>query len=564
MKKLLFFVLFLGLILPGWSLAAVGKPQNVSLSPGVTTIAVSWTVNSDDTSGYYVSWGLLSGTLDSRYTVSSSKTNSYTIHGLSSNTTYYVKVTAFNSGNTITTDSDTLSSKTLTGLAPPSNFFVTSIEDITETSIGLSWERPDMDDLSGYTIYYKNDSDSDTKSMDMDANLTKATLSNLQSGARYNLSITSLTESGESAASPTLIVDTAPDTLPPQTPSAPDAQLTGDRIITITIKDSGNGGMADLKGYQITVTDDQSGRSTVLDVGDDTTIAIGEGTAHEEISLENGALFTITVKAYDQAGNESGPSPSSTVAIEGIQRILIDSDGVQSGCFIGSLKKSPGDLWMAVLAGVVLVSALLFKGGWRLALILLPPLFIVASQGTALSGMNNAIGIKAGYFKMSDPLMKETFEDRFPVPVRLYYERTLHENLHVDIDAGFLKLEGNMLSTSGETTEAQNTFIVMPTSLSFTYNHYLTPFFYAYMGAGLDHWYVREEIAGRNDDEERQSHHVGGYHYKCGIAYLTQESAISQKYGIQLEAVNAIIDRFGRNDRDLGGFTIQAGYFYRF
>ena len=563
MKKFQLFVLFLVLIQPGWSLASVAKPQNVTLTPGVTTMVVSWRANSDDTVGYYVSWGTSTGALDNRYTVSSSKTNSYTIDGLSPNTLYYVQISAFNSENTVTTDSDSVSAKTFNGLSPPFNFSVTSLEDIMETSIGLSWDRPDMDDLAGYKIYYQKASDSSTSFISVDANLTKSTLSNLEPGARYYISVTSRTDSAESAASPTLVVDTAPDTMPPQAPSALDVQLSGDRIITIKIGDATNAGMVDLKGYLVTVMNEGSGGLTVLDVGAETVIDIGEGTSHEEVALEDGSRYTITVKAYDQAENESKPSSAVTVTVEGIQHILIDADGVASGCFIGEIQSS-GIPWRAFgWVGLFSMVLLIMKWWPQHCLLLFLFLFFCAYQGSAQAGLENAVGVKAGYFKMSDPLMKETFEERFPVPVKLYYERALNENLHVDIDAGFLKLEGHMPSTSGEKTEAQNTFVLVPLSLSCTYHHYLTPYFYAYLGGGLDHWYVKEEISD-SDDEKRQSRHVGGYHYKVGVAYLTQESDVSKRYGVQLEALQAIIDRFGKNDLDLGGITIQAGYFYRF
>ena len=91
----------------------------------------------------------------------------------------------------------------------------------------------------------------------------------------------------------------------------------------------------------------------------------------------------------------------------------------------------------------------------------------------------------------------------------------------------------------------------------------LTPRCYAYIGAGLDKWYAREEVK-LTDTEEKESHTVGGHHYKLGVAYLNSDSDSYRKYGIQLEIMQSIIDRFGGNDRDLGGLTLQAGYFYRF
>lgn len=566
MKKILFPIISFILLLPVLTFASVGKPQGLTLSPGVTTLTVSWTLNStDDTDGYYVSWGTSASALDTRHTINSTSTNTYIITGLSPDTTYHVRVTAFDTNGNEETPSDSKSETTKKDLALPLNFNITSLKDITESSISVIWEHPIMYDLAGYRIYYKITKDGQPSTKDVNTSTNTATLNALESGKRYYISITSLnTSKDESAHSDELIVDTKPDQLGPNMPTKPDVQLTGEGIITITINDTANKGMVDLKEYKVRITDNRSASDgTVLEAGLNPSINVGPGTANEEIVFENGVTYTITVTAFDQDDKESEASPPTSITIQDPQNILIDSDEVESGCFVGVLKKDSAGLLMTLLFCALFFVVVLLNDRGKGRTLLILPLLLIVSEGSARSEMNNTIGIKAGYFKMSDPLMKETFEDRFPVPVRLYYDRTLYKDFHADIDAGFLKLEGKRITDSGEKTGAQNTFYFMPVSVSFTYNHYLTPIFYAYIGTGLDHWYVREEIENM-DANEKQSHYVAGYHYKCGIAYLAKDADIYQKYGIQLETVYAIIDRFGRNDRDLGGFTLQAGYFYRF
>ncbi|MBU0992630.1 MAG: fibronectin type III domain-containing protein [Proteobacteria bacterium] len=563
MIKYLFFVFTVILILPILASADVSVPQNVSLAPGETTIAVSWTSNADDTDTYLISWGTSPDTLDTTRIINSATANSYPITGLEPNTTYYVQVAARDSINNLTQEAATKSATTFKALAPPENFSMTSIGD---TSLSVIWDPVDLDDLSGYTVYYTNDPSTDPLETDIGDAFTTATLEGLESGNRYYVFIKTRNLSGdESSPSDTLIIDTKQDKRAPMPPSEPDVKLTGSETIKVDINDTNNKGMVDLKGYFVQITDNRDASQTTLDAGNDTSIDIGSGTEHGNIILENGVTYTIIITAYDQDGNESTASPEVYITVESIQHILIDSDDVKSGCFISTSGKgvNPGRILLMIVS-LVFSLMIFIKSVKKRRIIVILPVFMVISAVPAQSGdMKNAIGIKAGYFKMSDTLLDDTFENRFPVPVRLYYERAIYKDFHADIDAGFLKLKGDLLSTSGEDTGVENTYYLIPVSFTLTYNYQLTPVFYAYIGTGLDHWYAREEIK-TNGTKEKESHYVGGYHYKCGIAYLTSDPDIYQKYGIQLEAVYAIIDRFGGNDRDLGGITIQAGYFYRF
>ena len=81
------------------------------------------------------------------------------------------------------------------GASPPSG--VTAVQD-GPTSIDVSWTPPTpLGDTTGYIIYYTNDDDTDSGSVDIDDGSTEQhTLMNLQNGDTYTISIVAASSSG--------------------------------------------------------------------------------------------------------------------------------------------------------------------------------------------------------------------------------------------------------------------------------------------------------------------------------------------------------------------------------
>ena len=136
-----FLILFAG------SGYAADVPTDVTLTAGETTIDVAWT-GDNDADGYYVYWGTESDELDNRVTLDDSET-SYTITDLETETEYFVAVSSYE--DDVESNQSTVASITTLAegeeLLTPGGLSVTSLDDITQTSVGLKWDRNTDADL---------------------------------------------------------------------------------------------------------------------------------------------------------------------------------------------------------------------------------------------------------------------------------------------------------------------------------------------------------------------------------------------------------------------------------
>ena len=77
---------------------------------------------------------------------------------------------------------------TPTAAEPPTGL---NVEPVSPTSIRVSWTAPlSRATVTGYQIYYR--ADGDWESVAVDANITNYTLSNLQNGLTYNITMVAL------------------------------------------------------------------------------------------------------------------------------------------------------------------------------------------------------------------------------------------------------------------------------------------------------------------------------------------------------------------------------------
>ncbi|MBU8711156.1 fibronectin type III domain-containing protein [Brevibacillus parabrevis] len=225
-----------------------------------------------------------------------------TIDGLTANTSYTFKVTAYDAAGNVS-DALTASAKTMPQPtesdteAPqwPDGSKLT-VSDITQTSTKLSWPiATDNVGVTGYRIYV----DGKERTM-VSGNVYETTINGLTANTNYMLKVTAFdAEGNESAAltasAKTLPQPSKPDTEAPQWPSS--SQLTVSGITKNSVKLSwptatDNVGVT---GYRIYVDDKE--RMTVS----------GNVYATTVDSLSGNTTYMFKVTAYDVAGNESAP-----------------------------------------------------------------------------------------------------------------------------------------------------------------------------------------------------------------------------------------------------------------
>ncbi|GIP20879.1 fibronectin type III domain-containing protein [Paenibacillus sp. J22TS3] len=233
-------------------------------------------------------------------TVGSSSGNGIMINGLTANTSYTFKVTAFDAAGNVS-DALTASAKTLPQPSEPDteapqwpDDSELMVLDVTQTSVKLAWPSA-MDNVAvaGYRIYVDG-----KERTTVSGNVYVTTINGLTANTSCTFKVTAYDEVGNESAglntsAKTLPQPSIPDTEAPQWPSG--SQLTVSGITKNSVKLSwptakDNVGVT---GYRIYVDDKE--RMTVS----------GKVYATTVDSLSGNTTYMFKVKAYDAVGNES-------------------------------------------------------------------------------------------------------------------------------------------------------------------------------------------------------------------------------------------------------------------
>ncbi len=558
--RVMYFVIAI-LMIPPFCIAASDVPTNVTLSASLDTILVDWT-GDNDADEYIVYWGTASENLNTSARVDDSETE-YTITGLDSGTTYYVAVSSVD-GSTESDKSDTqsvITSSDTDAPAIPGGLGVTDINGITESSVPLKWNQNSESDLGHYNISYGTTPGNYNSVLEADADASSFVISGLTNAKRYYFTISAVDTSGnESDNADELIVDTLEDVLPPNTPAGISGALTDNDEITVNII-NGNSQMADYSGnifYYGTVSGN-------LDKQED----IGKSLSFTLNDLPDDTTWYFAASSYDAGGNESPLTSEISVDVEGIDQFIDQSDDFDGGCFIGTTDEMNilfFWVWIFLSGGLALLfnvsSGVLKK--IKIVLVIFISIFVFAQTSNAeefdIPG-KNMVGVSVGYYIPAESDFEDFYgEDTFPVFA--FYERTLFKYISIDIESGFLKENGNLLTESGKNTGVDSDITIVPVSASLKFNIEIMPYVVGYIGAGPDYWYCQEETGNEIMYPEIEEW-VGGYHGKAGVKLYNTDKDY-EGTGVILEGSYSQIDRFGDNKTDIGGWTFKFGFFYQF
>ena len=523
MKPIILTVFFFFVWVSSAAAILPDPPANVSLTPDVDAITIEWD-SVANANVYYVHWGTTSEMREDPVRVETE--TEYTKAGLEPDTEYFFAVSAEIEFLGETDKSEIQSAKTLpedTSPEPPGNFWITGLDDIAENSVRLRWdERPDSD-IETYVIHYGEAPGQYHTEVIVAGSLVHETVDGLSSNTRYYFNISSVTESNgetlESEMAGEIIVDTRPDTLPPETPGRITGHLSGEAEITIRV-DPGNENMVDYKGVVIYYGRNADAMTDSVD--------IEKRDIHVLTGLPPQSTWYFKAAAYDDAGNESEPTDMVSVTVEEIESYTGRFDDFTGGCFVGSLSGSRQENRK--------------------------PSYDVTEN-------KHKAGISGGYY-----LPAETGFDDFyghnNYPFFLFYERGLHRHWSVGAKAGYMRSSGKM-RTAGEDreTSVDATYTMIPTSASINFKYPIVPYVWGFVGVGPDFWYIRETSDLETFDSVDKW--VGGYHGRAGIWLYNMDTRYRQ-WGMLFETQYSVVDRFGKNDIDVGGWLFLIGGFYSF
>jgi len=300
----------------------------------------------------------------------------------------------------------------------------------------------------------------------------------------------------------------------------------------------------------------------------DQTVDTGNVLHHNLTGLVNGTTYFVTVSALDKATNKSDPSNEVSETPESIVG-AIPSGG---GCFIDTASSAGPFWWPAVPAGLVaLLIVLCVRRGKRrvgLWILLMVCFWSVHAQAEDYRNITGImLGLKAGYFSPTDGRIEDTY-DRGGFAGGLTITWINQSNFETTVGVGLKALNAEAVTSSGRRTGQDSTLLIVPVEFTVRYRfQYIEKqMFIPYIDGGVQGDYYNEDIKDHGDE----SGFTAGYHGSLGVrmslnAFAADDSEVFyQITGVKetflvMQGRYEVIDRFGQEEFDLGGWVLTMG-----
>ncbi|MCY3806594.1 MAG: fibronectin type III domain-containing protein [bacterium] len=276
-----------------------GAPQSVSLSPGPGEIVVSWQPPADDggipITGYTITWASSTGASGTIGTTDTTRT----LRNLANGATYTIGLTASNAAG-----ASAAITASATPLGAPSAPRELRLQR-GDGRLGASWSPPANDGglaVESYTVYWTAPEGATTFATTRETDLV---ISGLTNGSPYTVAVTATNGAGTSSRS-------EPASHRPGTPPGAPRDVTavqGDGRVEASWRPPAHDGGLGVTSYTIAWAS-STGATGTIETAD---------VRHTLRNLLNGATYTITVTAANEAGTSptSGPASASPAAPPG-------------------------------------------------------------------------------------------------------------------------------------------------------------------------------------------------------------------------------------------------------
>jgi alpha-tubulin suppressor-like RCC1 family protein len=286
----------------GSTVPAPAAPSNLQATDASSSVInLAWNDASNNEDGFKVYRGADSSTVTNLVATLGLGTTSYSNTGLAAATTYFYKVTAYNSAGESAASNvanATTNFPPVTVPAAPSNLQATAASSFT---INLAWNDASSNE-DGFKVYRGADSSTVTNLVaTLGAGTTSYSNTGLAAATTYFYKVTAYNSAGESAASN---VANATTNSPPVTVPAAPSNLQATVASSSTINLAWNDASSNEDGFRVYRGADSSTVTTIV-------ATMGAGTT----SYSNTGLAAATTYYYKVAAyNSAGESAASNVA----------------------------------------------------------------------------------------------------------------------------------------------------------------------------------------------------------------------------------------------------------
>jgi YVTN family beta-propeller protein len=367
------------------------------------------------------------------------------------------------------------------------------------------------------------------------------------------------------------------DTVPPPAPTDPKVELGGSGILTVSwsaAADQGSG----ISRYKV-----YFGTSPGIYDAPGSPFEAGDATQANLTGLVNGTTYFVAVSAVDGADNEG---PLST-EVSGSPQEVEGATGSGGGCFIHTVgeNRNPGVLLLAV---GLLLAAWLLLSAWKrklrqrkgkfarvsLILFILASVWAGASNSQAMNSEDIDLNfdsiswsIQAGYLIAQGERIEDAYDGGFIGELNLTWMNA--SNFETSVGVGFVHMEGSALDANGKTLDLDARLWYVPADVSMRYRFQMrkTQKIIPYIDAGFVGAYYQEEIENRERDESGWTYgYQGSLGCRLDMSILAPHDTAdfmrayrTKNVFLFLEGRYSVIDRFGKEDFDLGGIGIMTG-----
>ncbi|MFT7506865.1 MAG: prepilin-type N-terminal cleavage/methylation domain-containing protein, partial [Acidimicrobiales bacterium] len=221
------------------------NPTDLAATGGITQVSLSWNANTESDLAGYTLFRRIGSSGSFSQIASGLTTSNYTDTGLSNSTQYFYRITATDTSNNESGNSNTANAITIDTIPPSNPTDLAATGGITQVS--LSWNANTESDLAEYTLFRRigsSGSFSQIASGLTTSNYTDTGLSNsTQYFYRITATDTSNNESGNSNTANAITIDT----IPPDNPTSL-AAVPGDAQVSLAWNANTE---SDLAGYRL-------------------------------------------------------------------------------------------------------------------------------------------------------------------------------------------------------------------------------------------------------------------------------------------------------------------------